>query len=407
MKQFVCILLVCAISMRTFGSPTSCQALFSTNNNDSINNGSIDRILTDEALKSLLVSNSNLVFRKSRGLISWIRNKLTGYEPVAVNFDLSHYNERVAFYLSSLKLFDKSTLKIEDLVPKTFEESLALIEATTQYNSVTEGISDIGRWLIKADAREAKIMAKLFKFKNGEIPAASYSKVARLVLLAHTPPQNITKVLNAELTPKVVQVISSRVTAAFLTESFEDALSQLGFSNSQGFRARAKTFYEKHPNISGYAMNTAWGAIEFSTMGTLLFASPRELYLVQGLIQKLPREEKLKLLNGDYSNIQSNLIGAVKNEARVRFALHTIGFIGFVVMAYFLQEELKHQISTTRSKTDRKKLDAEALAASVNSFRATFDKEPNKAQIEMMKNNIRDSADHKVEIIIDPSKLIN
>ena len=354
-------------------------------------------------LNQILETNSSLFFRKSTGPIKWIKEHIFKREPELLRFDLDLFNSRTDFFLSKLKSGHPESLG-ERIGPENLEESLALLEAATQFNPDTKGITSIKRWLLRADTREAKQMVKLLKFNPAESPVALYTKVSRLVILSHSSPENISKALNSNLSDRAIYLISARAKAALVTESFEDALVKMGFSNAEGLRVRAKKFYENHPNISSYALFSALVTGQIATFGTM-FSGPKELLLLQGEIQKLSREEKIKLLNGDFTSVRPNLVGAVKREDQVRMVLRIIGIVGMIALIYFLQDELRHQLSTTRSEVDRKKLENKAFDAAMKSYRDSFDKEPSAKQIKLMRKQTHEDSDAILEITVDPTKL--
>ncbi len=370
-----------------------------------------------DSLKSKLEEFDFIEFAKSNSILSktWRAIKFESSDPE--NFDLKSFNQKIKEYRSLLDRSgaDLSQVKIEDVVPKSLEEALALMEAQNQSTSHADRIDVVRKWLASASAANVKKMRALLEFKNDEQPAALYSRIAQLYLLVHAPRESFDYILNVPLDKKAEALIARRASIAFLTNTYEGALDELGIAKATGIKAVSRQAIEDHPNVANFGFNIALGAVEVHFFGLPIFATPRELNLLKAPIEKITEQQRIQIMKGDFKGLdpklQQRLMRFAKSEVMWRRFLQIAGIVGLIWMMYYFQSLLRHHYSTTLSTSDRERLIDDAIKVFIASNEVNYGKAPSPQEISEQRINFKSEGDaflekyvHNAWFMIDEAK---
>ncbi len=397
MKRLICIILVLSLGTGAFGSQLACRDLFL----ESIFSHEISPNVAPEVLNSQLQSYDQIKYKR-RGLYTFLKEKVTRRKSEPVTFDLKRFNDNVEFYKKLLSDQNYRDLQIWNADPRTtprdLEETLALMEAANEHNPDTAGLNVVRRWLVSARARDVEQMTDLLKFKDFTRPVETDTQIAKIYLIANVPFEQISKVLNTEISPRAVNVIVGRIRVAFLTESFEKAFEILGTRQTGGLRESLRTFKKDHPNISPLP----GAAAQLMTIGAIVRGGPQGLFLLKGMIEKMSKEDLRKLLHGDLSDIDPRLAKAVRIEDRVKLGMVILGLACFAFSIVLVQHTIRYNFfSNTNTTEQRAKLEQEAYdstKASLDFMHITL----TPAEIAVEKERIHKLPDFDVDARIAP-----
>ncbi len=403
MKNTLIMLLVFSLSCNAVAAPLMCHELFTTLSSEQINPK-----MPSESLKTKLEEFDVLYFNKSGGIFSKVWRRIKGESADPERFDLKLFNQKIDFYLNLLADAKASnetidSAKLKEVTPKNLEEALALMEAKNQLTPDAAGVDVVRKWLATSSAGNIKKMRELLKLDNDARPAALYSKVAKLYLLAHAPRENLDYILNTTLSEKAVGLIARRAMLSFLTNTYSGALDELGITKATGAKAWVRQKIEDYPNATNFGFNVALGALEvhFLAIGIPVFATVRELNLLKRPIEKITDAQRLQIIQGDFrglpSKLQTKLMRFAQSEVVWRRFLQIVGIAGLAWMLYYIQDQFRHHYSTTISKSDREKLLDDAIKVYIATQEYTYEKTPSSEELANERASFAKQGDGEIE----------
>ncbi len=399
MKKLIILFLVCSQASGAFGSQLACRDLFL--NSHIIDSASLNPYASANDLRSQLDQYQTLSFKKQGGFFSRLKQKFGGSPPADYQFNLLRFRTKVDHYAQVLSNPSRTGELFEDVVPKTLEDSLALMEAKSHLDPNAMGIDTVTKWLASATQKDVKRMAKLLEFKNGQSPAALYTQVAKIYLLVHSEPSRYSDILKMDLDARAARMIANRAMISFLTNNYKAAIEDLGIKNPTGAKAYLRKVRERYPNASSYSLNIALGAAEITTFGMPIFTQIREINVLQNPISRITDGERLQIIRGDFRGLdpqlQKRLVRIAKTEIVWKRFLQVLAIAGVAYLMYFVQDEIRHDWFSTLSAADRTKLEDAVLAIYLADLVVRHQPTPSQVDIDSQKEDIKDASDADLE----------